>query len=67
MFVYVVNKYGHPLMPCSPRKARLLLKAGKAKVIQRTPFTIQLLYGSAGYDTTYEWRCRRYPGRVSGL
>ena len=49
MFVYVVNKYGHPLMPCSPRKARLLLKAGKAKVIQRTPFTIQLLYGSAGY------------------
>jgi hypothetical protein len=36
-------------MPCKPRKARLLLKEGKAKVIKRTPFTIQLLYGSSGY------------------
>lgn len=49
MFVYVINKHGQPLMPCSPRKARLLLKEGKAKVIQRMPFTIQLLYGSSGY------------------
>lgn len=36
-------------MPCSPRKARILLKEGKAKVIRREPFTIQLLYGSSGY------------------
>ena len=36
-------------MPCSPRKARLLLKQNKAKVIKREPFTIQLLYGSSGY------------------
>jgi len=36
-------------MPCSPRKARLLLKENKAKVIQREPFTIQLLHGSSGY------------------
>lgn len=36
-------------MPCSPRKARLLLKQGKAKVVKREPFTIQLLYGSSGY------------------
>ena len=49
MLVYVLNKHGKPLMPCSPRKARLLLKSGKAKVVQRTPFTIQLLYGSSGY------------------
>ena len=49
MFVYVINKHGEPLMPCSPRKARRLLRAGKAQVIHRTPFTIQLLYGSAGY------------------
>ncbi len=46
MVVYVINKYGKPLMPCSPRKARILLKLGKAKVIKRTPFTIKLLYGS---------------------
>lgn len=49
MFVYVVNKHGQPLMPCSPRKARILLKQNKAKVVNRTPFTVQLLYGSSGY------------------
>ena len=49
MLVYVLNKHGRPLMPCQPRKARLLLKAGKAKVVKRTPFTIQLIYGSSGY------------------
>lgn len=31
-------------MPTTPRKARLLLKEGKAKVKVREPFTIQLLY-----------------------
>jgi len=36
-------------MPCKPRKARLLLKENKAKVVKREPFTIQLLYGSSGY------------------
>src|SRR6266849_5550097 len=49
VFVYVLNRHGQPLMPCQPRKARLLLKAGKAKVVRMVPFTIQLLYGSSGY------------------
>ena len=48
-YVYVLNKHGEPLMPCSPRKARLLLKQKKACVIKRTPFTVKLLHGSAGY------------------
>ena len=30
--VYVLNQRGEPLMPCSPRKAKVLLKQGKAKV-----------------------------------
>ena len=47
--VYVINKHGRPLMPCSPAKARHLLDDGKAKVKKRTPFTIQLLFGSTGY------------------
>ena len=47
--VYVLNKHGRPLMPCSPAKARHLLDEGKAKVKKRTPFTIQLAYGSSGY------------------
>ena len=29
-------------MPCSPRKARMLLKKGEARVIKTTPFTIRL-------------------------
>lgn len=49
MFVYVINQHGEPLMPCKPRKARLLLKEKKVKVVQKTPFTIQLLHGSSGY------------------
>ncbi len=36
-------------MPCQPRKARLLLKESKAKVVKMVPFTLQLLYGSSGY------------------
>ena len=46
---YVLNQHGRPLMPCSPAKARHLLKDGKAKLVKRTPFTIQLLHGSFGY------------------
>ena len=49
MIVYVLNKHGNPLMPCSPCKARKLLKQGKAKVKRTEPFIIQLLYGSTGY------------------
>ena len=49
MFVYILNRHGQPLMPCHPRKARLLLKKGKAQVVKMVPFTLQLLYGSSGY------------------
>lgn len=49
MFVYVLNHLGEPLMPCNPRKARLLIKEDNARVVKRTPFTIQLNYGSSGY------------------
>lgn len=48
-YVYVLNKHGEPLMPCSPGKARILLKQQKACVVKRTPFTIKLMHGSAGY------------------
>lgn len=50
--VFVIDCHGHPLMPCNPRKARLLLKEGGAKVKRRTPFTIQLIHGSSGYKQT---------------
>ena len=44
MLVYVLNKNGNPLMPCKPAKARKLLRSGKAKVVNRCPFTIKLLW-----------------------
>jgi hypothetical protein len=47
MFVYVFNQHGKPLMPCNPPKARVLLKAGMAKVVRRDPFTIKLLHRRA--------------------
>jgi len=40
--VPVLNMRGKPLMPTTPAKARHLLKQGKAKVVKRTPFVIQL-------------------------
>jgi len=49
MLVYVLNKQGDPLMPCSPKKARILLSENKAKVVRTLPFTIKLTYGSSGY------------------
>ena len=47
--VYVINKNGKPLMPCSNVIARLLLKQGNAKVFRKTPFTIKLNYLTTEY------------------
>ncbi|MDQ0195067.1 RRXRR domain-containing protein, partial [Paenibacillus wynnii] len=42
MRVFVKNKRGEALMPCSVRKARLLLKQQKARIVGYQPFAIQL-------------------------
>ncbi len=48
--VYVLNTDGQSLMPTNRYgKVRHLLKDGKAKVVKRCPFTIQLLYESTNY------------------
>lgn len=48
--VYILNQNGQPLMPTNRYgRVRHLLKEGKAKVINRCPFTIQLLYRSTNY------------------
>lgn len=45
--VYVKSITGQPLMPTKRHGfVRRLLKSGRAKVVQRCPFTIQLLYES---------------------
>ncbi len=52
MRVFVKNKRNQSLMPCKPQRARLLLKQGKAKIIDYKPFTIQLLYATG--ETTQQ-------------
>lgn len=39
-----MNMRGDPLMPCTQKKARILLKEGKAVIYKYDPFTIQLTY-----------------------
>lgn len=48
--VYVLNIDGQPLMPTTRHgKVKHLLREGKAKVVKRCPFTIQLLYNNTNY------------------
>lgn len=48
--VYVVSENGQPLMPTENHaKVRVLLKTGKAKVLNRCPFTIKLVYECTTY------------------
>lgn len=48
--IYVISKDGQPLMPTERcGKVRRMLKAGTAKVVNRSPFTIQLLCDSPTY------------------
>ena len=46
MRVFVLNMRGEPLMPCSQRKARILLKESRAVIYKYNPFTIRLAYAT---------------------
>lgn len=43
MAVFVLDKHKKTLMPCSEKRARLLLKRGRARVHKMYPFTIRLV------------------------
>ncbi|MDP3976679.1 MAG: RNA-guided endonuclease IscB [Pseudomonas sp.] len=43
MAVYVLDKTDRPLMPCSEKRARLLLERGRARVHRQVPFVIRLV------------------------
>lgn len=48
--VYVLHKNGQPLMPTDRHgKVKHLLRSGKAKVVNRCPFTIKLTYESTSH------------------
>ncbi len=64
--VLVLDKNRQPLMPCHPARARALLKAGKAAVFRRFPFTLILKdrAGGAVQDT----RLKLNPGsKMTGI
>jgi 5-methylcytosine-specific restriction endonuclease McrA len=43
MAVFVLDRKKKPLMPCSEKRARLLLERGRARVHRLVPFTIRLV------------------------
>jgi 5-methylcytosine-specific restriction endonuclease McrA len=43
MSVFVLDARKRPLMPCSEKRAKLLLHRGRARVARRYPFTIRLV------------------------
>ena len=67
--VYVLNMRGKPLMPTCPQRAKQLLKQGRAKVIRRKPFVIQLGFqtGETKYNTRAIHRIQKNRVFISGL
>jgi len=66
--VFVLDKQKNPLMPCSPRRARLLLRSGRARVHRRTPFTIRLVDRLFAESTVEGVQVKIDPGsRVTGI
>ncbi|MBC8459272.1 MAG: HNH endonuclease [Deltaproteobacteria bacterium] len=49
MKVFVQDRNGKPLDPTAPVRARILLKRGRAEVVQREPFTIRIVDREGGY------------------
>ena len=43
MSVFVLDKHGKAIMPCSEKRARLLLERGRARVHRMIPFTIRVV------------------------
>jgi hypothetical protein len=64
--VFVLDKRKQPLMPCSEKRARLLLERGRAVVVRRYPFTIRIKDRIGG--ETQSVRVKIDPGsKVTGL
>jgi 5-methylcytosine-specific restriction endonuclease McrA len=66
MAVFVLDKQKKPLMPCTEKRARLLLERGRAVVVRLAPFTIRLKDRIGG--ALQPLRLKLDPGsRVTGL
>src|SRR4051794_15214573 len=62
MSVFVVDKHKKPLMPCSEKRARLLLERKRAVVHRRYPFTIRIKDRTVEDCTVQDVRLKIDPG-----
>lgn len=68
MAVFVLDKSGKPLMPCSEKRARLLLERGRARIHRVLPFVIRLMDRKAGESSFQPLRIKLDPGsKITGL
>ena len=68
MAVLVLDRRKQPLMPCSERRARLLLTRGRARVHRMVPFTIRLVDRLQENSTLQPVRLKLDPGsKTTGL
>jgi hypothetical protein len=66
--VFVLDRHAQPLDPCAPVRARKLLKAGRAVVYRRYPFTIRLKHRTLAQSVTHDHRLKIDPGsQITGL
>ena len=62
MAVFVLDRHQKPLMPCSEKRARLLLARGRARIHKRHPFTIRLVDRLQKYSALQPLRLKLDPG-----
>ena len=68
MAVFVLDRYKKPLMPCSEKRARLLLARGRARVHRLIPFTIRLIDRAVAQSELQPLELKIDPGsKTSGL
>ncbi len=66
--VFVLDKQGRPLMPCSEKRARLLLGRGRARIHRVTPFVIRLVDRQVAACAFQPLRIKLDPGsKATGL
>lgn len=68
MAVFVLDRRQVPLMPCSEKRARILLERGRARVHRMIPFTIRLIDREVEQSTLQPLELKIDPGsKTTGL
>ena len=68
MSVFVLDRRGKPLMPCSEKRARLLLERGRARVHRMVPFVIRVTDRRANDSVLQSLRLKLDPGsKTTGI